>query len=113
MSHPLSNNNTDGQARCNTGFNRAVTTGEVLPGVLYLEKQQGRYPAAVPRRFYGTDTLASDFVAANYLAGSVHKAGDLFLRTPRGEDRNGKRQPGSLPQNKAHLDPPLGVLRLV
>lgn len=113
MSHPLSNNNTDGHARCDTGFYRAVCTEEVST------REIQTHPMLVAKLLHPgqhgdlANPFFRDFKACNERFLSVHKAGDLFLRTPRGEDRNGKRQPGSLPQNKAHLDPPLGVLRLV
>ena len=66
-----------------------------------------------PVNGYRTNALLRDFVAVDGVGGSVHEGWRPFLRTPRGEGRNGKRQPGPLPQNKDHLDPPLGVLRCV
>ena len=113
MGHPLGNSDTYGDAGCDTRFLRAELVFKTLAGVRYLQKQIGGDPATAASGIHCADTFLGNFVAADDVSECVHKAGDLFLRTPRGEGQNGKRQPGSLPQNKDHLDPPLGVLRLV
>lgn len=113
MRHLLSNDDTYGHARCDTWFDRAVLETEV--SACEIQKHPMLVAKLVHSERYRdlANPLFRDFKARNERFLSVHKAGDLFLRTPRGEDQSGKRQPGSLPQNKDHLDPPLGVLRLV